>query len=183
MNCACQRGSASCRSSSIGSCTGACGPRRPVIARAFRASFATSSKSVSGRSSVLGAHRACCSGSADSPTASSRPSTWTASSMAAERIVVDTWGWLSLADDREPRHRHVRQVVAELGRAAGTAVTTDYILDETLTLVFRRLPFARARRFMATLDTAEQDGSVSIEAIGAERFASAKTLRLRFRDK
>jgi len=103
--------------------------------------------------------------------------------MAAERLVVDTWGWLSLADDREPRHRHVRQVVAELGRAAGTAVTTDYILDETLTLVFRRLPFARARRFMATLDTAEQDGSVSIEAIGAERFASAKTLRLRFRDK
>ena len=103
--------------------------------------------------------------------------------MAAERLVVDTWGWLSLADDREPRHRQVREIVAELGRAGGTAVTTDYILDETLTLVFRRLPFVRARRFMTTLDGAERDGTLHVEPVGAERFAGAKTLRLRFRDK
>jgi predicted nucleic acid-binding protein len=53
--------------------------------------------------------------------------------MAAERVVVDTWGWLSLADDREPRHSHVRQIIVKLGYAGETAVTTDYILDETLT--------------------------------------------------
>ncbi len=103
--------------------------------------------------------------------------------MAGERLVVDTWGWLSLADDREPRHRDVREIVAELGPAGGTTVTTDYILDETLTLVFRRLPFVRARRFMTTLDGAERDGSLRVEPVGVERFAEAKTLRLRFRDK
>lgn len=103
--------------------------------------------------------------------------------MGAERLVVDTWGWLTLADDREPRHRRVREIVSQLGRAGGTAVTTDYILDETLTLVFRRLPFVRARRFMATLDSAERDGSLALEPVGVSRFAEAKALRLRLRDK
>jgi predicted nucleic acid-binding protein len=103
--------------------------------------------------------------------------------MTAERLVVDTWGWLSLADDREPRHRQVRDVMAKLGRAGETAITTDYILDETFTLVFRRLPFARARRFMATLDQAERDGSLRVELVGGGRFAAAKALRVRFRDK
>lgn len=103
--------------------------------------------------------------------------------MAADRLVVNTWGWLSLADDREPRHRQVREIVSRLRRAGDTAVTTDYVVDEAFTLVFRRLPFARARRFISTLEGAERDGSLSVESVGTERFAAAKTLPLRFRDK
>src|SRR5215813_2489416 len=156
MNRGCRRASASYRSSSTGNCTVACRPKPPGRGRVSHAWCARCSPRTCSRRVEHRARAARCCDSAGSRTASCRPSTSTASCMAAERLVVDTWGWLSLADDREPRHRHVRQVVAELGRAAGTAVTTDYILDETLTLVFRRLPFARARRFMATLDTAEQ---------------------------
>ena len=103
--------------------------------------------------------------------------------MAAERIVVDTWGWLSLADDREPRHRQVRELVRGLARTGGVALTTDYVLDETFTLVFRRLPFVRARRFVATLDAAEREGTLAVESVGPERFAGSKALRLRLRDK
>jgi predicted nucleic acid-binding protein len=103
--------------------------------------------------------------------------------MNAERVLVDTWGWLVLADDREPRHRDVRALIRNLWQHTQSALTTDYILDETFTLVFRRLPFARAQRFVSTIETAEQQGSLQVERISPERFALAKKLRLRFRDK
>jgi len=103
--------------------------------------------------------------------------------MAAERVLVDTWGWLALADDHEPRHAAVRNLLASLWRRTGIAVTSDYILDEAFTLVFRRLVFAKARRFVSTLDAGEREGSLQIERIGSERFAQAKALRMRLRDK
>lgn len=103
--------------------------------------------------------------------------------MAAERLVVDTWGWLALADESEPRHAAVREILQGLWASGGRAVTTDYILDETLTLIFRRLPFARARRFMSTIEEGEADRSLEVERIVPDRFARAKALRLRFRNK
>jgi len=103
--------------------------------------------------------------------------------MNAERVLVDTWGWLALADDREPKHRAVRALIQNAWRQTEAVLTTDYILDETFTLVFRRLPFARARRFVSTIEAAEQQRSLQTERISPERFAVAKKLRLRFRDK
>lgn len=103
--------------------------------------------------------------------------------MNAERVLVDTWGWLALADDREARHAQVRDLVQYLWRRGQAVVTTDYVLDETFTLVFRRLPFAKAQRFVKTIDTAERQHSLQIERISTDRFTRARTLRLRFRDK
>jgi predicted nucleic acid-binding protein len=103
--------------------------------------------------------------------------------MGPERVLVDTWGWLALADAGERHHVAVRGALADIWGAGGHAVTTDYVLDETVTLVFRRLPFVRARRFIAVLDEAEQEGTLVHERIGVQRFTEAKALRLRFRDK
>lgn len=61
--------------------------------------------------------------------------------------------------------------------------TTDYVLDETLTLLFRRLPFSLARKSMAFLDEAVRQGYLCLEIITPERFKQAKELRLRFQDK
>jgi predicted nucleic acid-binding protein len=105
------------------------------------------------------------------------------SSTAADLLLVDTWGWLALADAREPRHAAVRKLLANVWRAGGTVVTTDYVLDETFTLVFRRLPFVKAKRFVTALEEGEEDGSLQLERIVPERFARAKVLRLRYRDK
>ena len=97
--------------------------------------------------------------------------------------MVDTWGWLALADDREPRHAAVRGLLYELWRAGGCALTTDYILDETFTLVFRRLPFPKGKRFVTVIERGEEDRSLQVEHVGSERFARAKALRLRLREK
>jgi predicted nucleic acid-binding protein len=88
-----------------------------------------------------------------------------------------------LADDREPRHAAVRRLLATLWQGGGIAVTSDYVLDEAFTLVFRRLPFTKARRFVTTFDLGEQEGSLQLERIASERFAEAKALRMRLRDK
>jgi predicted nucleic acid-binding protein len=56
-------------------------------------------------------------------------------------------------------------------------------LDETFTLLFRRLPFPQARESLETLDDAIQDGYLRLEQITPERFEQAKRLRLRFQDK
>ena len=103
--------------------------------------------------------------------------------MTDDRLVVDTWGWLSLADAKEPRHSAVRTRLAALWNDGGTAITTDYVLDETFTLVFRRLPVPKALRFLTTIERGEKDGTLRIERISGERFARAKALRRRFRDK
>ena len=51
--------------------------------------------------------------------------------MGADRLFVDTWGWLVLANDRDPAFRHVAKLRAAAARSQ-LWVTTDYVLDETL---------------------------------------------------
>ena len=98
-------------------------------------------------------------------------------------VFVDTWGWLTLADPREPAHAAVlalRQLHATENRPW---LTTDYILDETLTRVFQRVPFMGARRFADGIFAAHKAGVLGLEFITPERFAAAYKLRLKFDDK
>jgi predicted nucleic acid-binding protein len=103
--------------------------------------------------------------------------------MAAERLFVDTWGWLVLANDRDPAFGSVSQIRAGGAGRIGAWVTTDYVLDETMTRLFAATPFAKARRFTEGIFEASADGLLDIEHITPERFRNAWSLRLRYRDK
>ncbi len=48
--------------------------------------------------------------------------------------------------------------------------TTDYILDETFTLLFRRVPFKEAKHSLDIIDLAIKKGYLRLERITAERF-------------
>ncbi|MEN4006013.1 MAG: hypothetical protein PQ964_01415 [Methanobacteriaceae archaeon] len=61
--------------------------------------------------------------------------------------------------------------------------TSDYILDETFTLLFRRLRFGEAKRSLDILDMAIEEDYICLERITAERFEKAKSMRIRFQDK
>ena len=65
----------------------------------------------------------------------------------------------------------------------GISYTTDYILDETFTLLFRRLPFKEAKGSLDAIDLAIKEGYLCLERITAERFEKAKGLRIKFQDK
>ena len=57
------------------------------------------------------------------------------------------------------------------------------MLDETITLLFKRLPFTTAKGSLAMIDKAIKEGYLQIEWITPERFEKAKRLRLKYKDK
>ena len=99
------------------------------------------------------------------------------------KLFIDTWGWIVIHNRREPRHEETRAFYQNLRKQKGVAYTTDYVLDETFTLLFRRLPFVQARESLEKLEEAIFNGYLRLEWITPERFAQAKRLRLKFQDK
>lgn len=79
------------------------------------------------------------------------------------RIFIDTWGWLALRDKREPRHPEVNHFYRDFRRRRGTAYTNDYVLDETVTLLFRRLPFSTAKESLESIQQAVAEGYLHLE--------------------
>jgi uncharacterized protein len=102
---------------------------------------------------------------------------------AVAPVFVDTWGWLTLADSREPAHAAVVSLRQKHAAARIPWLTTDYVLDETITRVFSQVPFANARRFADGIFAAHKAGALALEFITPERFAAAYRLRLKFEDK
>ncbi len=104
--------------------------------------------------------------------------------MATEpaRLFIDTWGWLALADARDPAHHSAVQV-RRSHTAPRSLVTTDYVLDETITRLFSRCPFASAQAFCQRILEAREVSMLSLETITPDRFDGAWKLRLRYRDK
>ena len=105
------------------------------------------------------------------------------SSTPAElRLFIDTWGWLVLADAKDPHHTRAVSERRERS-AAGPLFTTDYVLDETFTRLFSRCDFALARKFTDAVLEAEPAGLLKIERITPSRFDAAYSMRIRYRDK
>lgn len=103
--------------------------------------------------------------------------------MAADRLFVDTWAWLVLANDRDPAFGDVSGIRADAAGRPGAWVTTDYVLDETMTRLFSATRFEAARRFAEGIFESSRMGLLDIEHVTPERFNLAWRLRLRFRDK
>ena len=97
-------------------------------------------------------------------------------------LFVDTWGWIVLADAKDPAHE---ETVALRRRHSerGILVTSDYVLDETITRVFAAGPFIQAEAFCTGILESSRAGILRIEGITPERFQQAYRWRLRFRDK
>lgn len=89
--------------------------------------------------------------------------------MAVPDILVDTAGFLSLWDASDQYHKRALQLQTELSRKAGF-VTTDYIIDETATLLLVRHSHAAAVDFVQTV---LQSQSLQIQWIDSERFQRA----------
>ena len=98
-------------------------------------------------------------------------------------LFVDTWGWVVLHNKRETKHDEVKAFYRQYRLSGANIYTTDYVLDETLTLLFRRLPSDLAKTSMKSINDAIEQGYLHLEWMSAPRFEEAKVLRLRFDDK
>jgi predicted nucleic acid-binding protein len=98
-------------------------------------------------------------------------------------VFIDTWGWLALGHRRDARHQEVKALYQALQKEGSLCYTTDYVLDETITLLFRREVFEEAIRFMEGIFQSVEERRLIIERVTSERFSSAWRLRKKFQDK
>src|SRR5450756_947882 len=88
-------------------------------------------------------------------------------------LFVDTAGWVACADGADPAHDAARE-------AGQTLVTTDCVVDETLTLIRFRLGLAAARAWWEQVDRSPR---LRWSRIDGERFDKARELLFQYRDK
>lgn len=103
--------------------------------------------------------------------------------MNLEPVFVDTWGWMALGHRREPRHEKVQVFYRKLRAQQIPIYTSDYVLDELITLLFRRENFTESVRFVDGLFAAIAQGHLLMERVTSERFATTWELRKQFQDK
>ncbi|NJR66382.1 MAG: PIN domain-containing protein [Leptolyngbyaceae cyanobacterium CRU_2_3] len=103
--------------------------------------------------------------------------------MAYSSIFIDTWGWVSLGHRRDNYHPAVKQVYEQMRAAQSPIHTSDYVLDEVMTLLFKRENFQEAVRFMEGIFAAVELGQVQVHRVTSEYFSSAWKLRKKFQDK
>ncbi len=91
-------------------------------------------------------------------------------------IFVDTSAWLAAADVRDGYHGAALRAQHELYSGQfGRLITSDYILDETLTLLRRRIGPEGVRKFAAGLAASR---SVQLVPIAPGHFLAARDLFL-----
>ena len=99
------------------------------------------------------------------------------------KLLIDTWGWLTLRDRREDLHKDAKEIYKIYREQEATIYTTDYILDETFTLIFKRLSKDLAYSSLDGIEQAIADGFINLTWIDETRFNAAKQLRGKFVDK
>jgi predicted nucleic acid-binding protein len=89
-------------------------------------------------------------------------------------IFVDTGAWYALESPDDRNHRPAAAFLRELSKGRlGAMVTTDYVLDETLTLLSLRFGAAAATIFLAKIRESE---SVDVVWVGEQAFWEAAKL-------
>ena len=94
-------------------------------------------------------------------------------------LFVDTAGWMACADGADPAHRPAcaaRDAALEQG---SILVTTDYVIDETLTLIRKRLGLGAVEAWWEQVDGSSR---LLWEWIGVTRAEKARRVFFRHRD-
>jgi len=95
-------------------------------------------------------------------------------------LFIDTAGWMSCADASDAAHETCRAARDKALRGGHMLVTTDYVVDETLTLIRLRLGVSAAETWWRQVDGSQR---VRWERIDPGRFDRALELFFRRRDK
>ena len=95
-------------------------------------------------------------------------------------LFVDTAGWMACADAADPAHKEAIRVRDGWLRGGGVCLTTDYVVDETLTLLRMRLGLSAATEWWLQVESSSR---IRFEGISVDRAEKARQLFFRFSDK
>ena len=94
-------------------------------------------------------------------------------------VFIDTMGWYCLFDRGEAKHDEARAIMVELGRARTPLVTSDYVVDETATLLVARRAGGLLGEFFELI---EHSAALTLTPIGPGRFREACGYLLKHRE-
>ncbi len=94
-------------------------------------------------------------------------------------IFVDTSGFYAMLISTDDRHEAVQHVMNDAKRRKTTFLTTDYVLDETATLLKARKLAHLLPQFFQSLDASK---AIRIEWTDAERFRICRNFFLKHSD-
>lgn len=95
-------------------------------------------------------------------------------------LFVDTAAWVAAADARDAAGPAVREARDRWLSWGGNLITTDYVIDETLTTIRFRLGLAAAEAWWLQIDNSSR---LQIEPVDEGRRERARLLFFRYRDK
>ena len=90
---------------------------------------------------------------------------------------------LALGHAKDLWHGEVTSLFRKLTDDGWNFYTSDYVLDELITLLFRKEHYNEAVRFMKSIFLASDSGRINILKITSEHFSEAWTLREKLDDK
>jgi predicted nucleic acid-binding protein len=100
-----------------------------------------------------------------------------------EPVFIDTWAWLALANRRDTNHEFAKACYAKLTTSGYKLVTSDYIIDELITGLFKNVAYSSAVKFIESLLAAISSNRVLLERVTEPRIRSAWSLRKKYKDK
>jgi hypothetical protein len=95
-------------------------------------------------------------------------------------LFIDTAGWMACADGADPVHARCCAARDRALEAGQWLLTSDFVVDETLTLIRVRLGLGAAETWWQQIDRSSR---LRWERIDSDRFEKARQLFFRYRDK
>ncbi len=95
-------------------------------------------------------------------------------------VFVDTGGWMACGDRADPAHARCATARDRALEAGRTLITTDFVVDETLTLMRFRLGVRAANAWWQQIDGSRR---LRWERVDSERFERARHLFFQYGDK
>jgi predicted nucleic acid-binding protein len=99
--------------------------------------------------------------------------------MASEPLFIDSGGFYALISTKSAAHANAVAIMEESRRTRRRAVTTDYVLDETATLLRARGLTKLLREFLRLTEASQ---ALSIEWMTPDRFAATRRFMLKHLD-
>ena len=91
-------------------------------------------------------------------------------------IFVDSGAWIALFNARDQHHSDARVIYSELRQQQTKILTTDYVIDESITRLRYDAGYPAANRFLLTIERAEGTNDFVVARIDGSAFEQAKRL-------
>jgi len=98
------------------------------------------------------------------------------------KVFVDTWAWYALADAADADHELAQLANEQLLSEGYTFVTTNFVLDEAVTLIRYKLDHSTAVRFRRTLQQLTDAGLVELVRVDEAHETAAWEIFERYTD-